>query len=112
MELEHGQIDGAYINTLVNFVNWCNCYGVKINEVFNFANGYCITFKGIEHADIICHDGSLGSPCRFGNHNNDFNAVGQWESMGFPWDDDDVSIHDSEEIAWLIANYQRKLEQK
>ena len=33
MELEHGQIDGAYINTLVNFVNWCNCYGVKIDGV-------------------------------------------------------------------------------
>lgn len=98
------QIDGAYVNALVDLVMACRVRGVEINEVQHYQNGWHVTFKGHEHADAICHDGSYGSPCYAGNiypenHINDWSHTGPWETIGFPWDNEDVSVHSANELA-------------
>ena len=106
------QIDAAYINTLVDFINACRKNGVKINAVKHFQNGWHITFTDCL-GDAVCHDGSYGSPNYAPEfypetaYQNDWNKSGEWETIGFPWDGGDVSVHNSEELAQLIAAYQR-----
>ena len=104
------QIDAAYINSLVELVNACRKYNVKINKVVTFQNGWQVTFEGFE-GDAICHDHSYGSPCYGGCfddsvHTNDWDRSGSWETMGFPWDGHDVSVHKAEWLAhsirWLL----------
>lgn len=102
------QIDAAYINSLVELINACRANEVEIDEVWHYQNGFHVTFKGHKHADAICHDGSYGSPCPYylnkNQHNNDWSRSGLWETMGFPWDYDDVSIHSAEQLAdYLLA---------
>ena len=111
-EFTQKKIDAAYINTLVNFVNACRKYGVKLDTVQYFQNGWRITFIDCD-GDAICHDGSYGSPNYAPmfypetTNQNDWNKSGEWETIGFPWDGDDVSVHNSEELAEMIADYQR-----
>ena len=106
------KIDGAYVNTLVDFVNACREYGVNIDTVHFYQNGWHITFLNCpEDADAVCHDGSYGSPC-YGAcidesaHANDWEKSGKWETIGFPWDNNDVSVHSSIELAKMIGDYQ------
>ena len=100
------QIDAAYVNTLVGLVNACRDYGIEIDEVCAMQNGWRVTFKGHEGADAICHDGSYGSPCRGcgldATHDNDWSESGEWETIGFPWDGEDVSVHSNKELAFYI----------
>ena len=101
------QIDAAYINSIVDLVNACRKYDVKINKVFTFQNGWQVTFEGFK-GDAICHDHSYGSPCYGGCiddsvHTNKWDRCGEWETMGFPWDGIDVSVHDAEWLARQIA---------
>ena len=100
------QIDAAYINSLVDLVNACRELDVKIDKVCHFQNGWHVTFTGYPHADAVCHDGSYGSPCPFwapnGGHNNDWSRSGYWETIGFPWDYNDVSTHTAEELAHML----------
>lgn len=100
------QIDAAYINSLVDLVNACRELGVKINKVCHFQNGWHVTFTGHPHADAVCHDGSYGSPCPFWapnrGHNNDWSHSGSWETIGFPWDYNDVSVHTAGELAHML----------
>lgn len=102
------QIDAAYINSLVNLVNACRVAGVEMDKVFHFQNGWLVTFKGFEGADAICHDGSYGSPCYMAGflqkgHDNDWTRSGDWETSGFPWDYDDMSVHSAQELALYIS---------
>ena len=102
------EIDGAYINSLVRLVNACNLMGVELDKVSFYQNGFRVTFKGYDGADAICHDGSYGSPCYMARyngkgHDNDWSRYGDWETIGFPWDYDDVSCHSAEELASYIA---------
>lgn len=105
-------IDAAYVNTLTDFILACRENKVEIKQVQFFQNGWQVTFSGCEHGDAICHDGSYGSPC-YGAvldeslHSNDWTKRGRWETIGFPWDGDDVSVHDSETLAKMIAAYQK-----
>ena len=105
-------IDAAYINTLVNFINACREYDVKLDTVQYFQNGWRITFVGCD-GDAICHDGSYGSPNYMPSfypnttNQNDWSESGEWETIGFPWDGDDVSVHSSTALAKMIAAYQR-----
>ena len=98
-------VDGAYVNSLVELVNNCRVVGVKINTVQTFLNGWRVTFEDFE-GDAICHDRSYGSPCSpngaFVNPDNDWYASGMWETIGFPWDNDDVSVHTAFELADLL----------
>ena len=101
------KIDAAYINALVDLVNACREEGVEIDTVSHFQSGWHVTFKGFKSADAICHDHSYGSPnymtSFLGKENpNDWSRNGAWETIGFPWDGDDVSVHSAEELAHYI----------
>ena len=105
------QIDAAYVNSLVELVTACRKWNVEIDKVFAYENGWQVTFFGQE-GDAICHDGSYGSPCYGGTYNesvhtNDWSRAGEWETMGFPWDGNDVSVHDAEWLAHEINLLQR-----
>ena len=105
-------IDAAYINALVDFINACRENRVELDTVQHFQNGWRITFIGCA-GDAVCHDGSYGSPNyapdlypNTTNQNDWDDSSGAWETIGFPWDGDDVSVHESEELAQMIADYQ------
>ena len=108
-------VDAAYINALTDFINSCRFYGTKIDTVQTYKHGWRITFEGFD-GDAICHDSSYGTPCPEGwmdKHPNDwytgFNA--NWETIGFPWDGDDVSVHDGDELArwvWILQTNGKK----
>lgn len=110
MQFTPMQIDAAYINSLVELVNACRAQEVELDTVQTFQGGWRVTFKGYD-GDAICHDHSYGSPC-YGAffderaHSNDWSRSGSWETIGFPWDHDDVSVHSAEELAanLLILN--------
>ena len=108
------QIDAAYINSIVELVNACKKYDVNIDKVFTFQNGWQVTFKDFK-GDAICHDHSYGSPCYGGCfddsvHTNEWDRSGSWETMGFPWDGIDVSVHSAEWLAhsirWLMDGFE------
>lgn len=101
-------IDAAFVNSLVNLVNACRKNDVMIDEVIHYQHGWLVTFKGYDKSmNAVCHDGSYGNPIhdRYfeeDKYRNDWNEVGYWETIGFPWDYDDVSIHSAEELAEMI----------
>lgn len=102
------QIDAMYINSLVDLINACREAGVEVDKVCHYQNGWHVTFKGFDHADAICHDGSYGNPIynRYFEENkyhNDWNEHGDWETIGFPWDGNDVSVHSAQELALYLA---------
>lgn len=102
------QVDAAYVNSLVDLVNACREAGVQIENVYYYQHGWQVTFEGFDHADAICHNGSCGSPCYGGLYNpdvekNDWSKTGRWETMGFPWDGIDVSVHSSRALAHMLA---------
>lgn len=102
------QIDGAYIASLVELVNACKLANVNISAVRFYQNGFHVTFENFK-GDAICHDGSYGSPyyANFFNpdkYRNDFNDTGMWETMGFPWDYNDVSTHSAVELAYYLQS--------
>lgn len=105
-QLDCPMIDGAYVNSLVNLVNACRAYNINISEVHFFQNGWHVTFEGYKDADAICHDYSYNSPFymrRFFNYpENDWSRVGDWETIGFPWDENDVSVHSAEKLAYYL----------
>lgn len=82
---------------LVLLLAECERLGVEIKEVGMMQNGYVVTFKGHENADAILHDNSFR------------NETNEWETMGFPWDNDDVSTHDAKTLARLIYRLNHKL---
>ena len=101
------QIDAAYINSLVDLINACRANSVDIDKVSHYQHGWSVTFKGHPNGDAICHSGSYGSPCYGGLYNpevekNDWNDCGRWETIGFPWDRGDVSVHRAEVLARMI----------
>ena len=101
-------IDAAYINALVDFINVCRELDIKIDTVSHYQHGWIITFEGYE-GDAICHSGSYGSPCSMGLYQpevecNDWNDYsGRWETIGFLWDAGDVSVHNGNALAHMIA---------
>ena len=101
------QIDAAYVNSLVDLVNACRKHDVEIDKVAYYQHGWSVTFKGYD-GDAICHSGSYGSPCYGGLYrpeaeDNDWNNCGRWETIGFPWDDIDASVHSAETLALIIS---------
>lgn len=89
-EFDKKYINTTYINALVDLVNACRRLDVKLDKVQHLFNGWRVTFKGYS-GDAICHDGSYDS------------QFGYWESIGFPWDGDDVSVHDADTLVAFIA---------
>lgn len=105
-------VDGAYVLALCELVDRCHAYGVNINTVQTYQNGWCVTFENFD-GDAVCHDGSYGSPCYFGDmmdaHRNDWTKRSgyKWETIGYPWDHDDVSVHSASELAFYLAELKR-----
>lgn len=84
------KINPVYVNGLIALVEACAENGVKITEIRNHMNGFIVLFD-VEGGDAILHDGSYGR------------GIGEWETMGFPWDGIDVSVHDADTLAQLLA---------
>jgi len=100
------QVDAAYVNSLVDLVNACRKNNVEIDKVAYYQHGWIVTFNGYD-GDAICHSGSYGSPCYGGLYDpevedNDWNNSGRWETIGFPWDGEDVSVHSADVLARMI----------
>lgn len=104
------QIDGAYVNALVDLVIECRKNKVNINTVQTYQGGWRVTFEQYD-GDAICHDSSYGSPyCLLSkrDHKNDWSSSGFWETIGFPWDNDDVTVHSVEELAFYLRALNEK----
>ena len=105
-------IDGAYVLALCELVDKCFAYGVKINTVQAYQNGWRVTFEDFK-GDAVCHDGSYGSPCYYGDmvdaHQNDQSKrTGyQWETIDYPWDNGVESVHSASELAFYLAELKR-----
>lgn len=102
------QIDAMYVNSLVDLINACRMAGVEVDKVCHFQNGWHVTFKGFKGADAVCHDGSYGNPIynrywETDKYHNDWTEHGDWETIGFPWDYNDVSVHSAQELALYIS---------
>ena len=82
------------VNALYNLMNACHYNGVKISKVMFFRNGFSICFEGFD-GDAVLHDGT--------SYNHDT----RWETMGFPWDGNDVSKHSAVSLARMIAALKR-----
>lgn len=106
-------IDGAYVRALCELVEQCSVHGVQINTVQTYQNGWLVTFENFLHCDAICHDGSYGSPCYYGDmadaHKNDWSKITgyRWETIGFPWDHNDITVHSASELAFFLAELKR-----
>lgn len=72
----------------------CLEHNVIISDITGLWGGFCVTFEDLP-GDAILHDFSFGR------------EAGMWETMGFPWDYDDVSIHDPVELARLLGALRR-----
>lgn len=86
----YDEINLAYVNGLADLVIACRANDVKITGVRSYLNGFIVYFE-VEGGDAILHDGSYGR------------TAGQWETIGFPWDGMDVSVHSAENLAQLLA---------
>lgn len=83
-------INPKYVTALADFITECRNYDIK-TEVRPYCNGFIVIFPEIGMGDAICHDGSYG------------NEQSLWETMGFPWDDEDVSVHESKCLVHMLA---------
>ncbi|MBQ2543882.1 MAG: hypothetical protein II556_02900 [Bacteroidales bacterium] len=86
---ESFKIDLKYMNALVDLVSLCRKKGIRIREFGTLNNGLQVKFDGFD-GDAVIHDFSYG------------HELGEWETYKMPWDDDDVSVHTSEELASLL----------
>jgi hypothetical protein len=78
------------VHALVDLINACEKNKVEIKKVIFYQNGFIVTFFGFD-GDAILHDGSYGRDW------------GYWESIGMPWDHNDVSVHSPETLANLLG---------
>lgn len=104
------KIDAVYVNALSNLVELCHQASAEINQVYFYKGGWCVTFVGIEHADAACHDGTNLGERNLEDHGpNNWETEYKWETIGFPWDGDDVSRHTAEWLAYSVAELQSQL---
>lgn len=101
------QIDACFVNSLVDLINACREAHVAINTVQAYQNGWRVTFENFD-GDAVCHDGSYGNPIHNrcfepDKYHNDWSESGNWETIGFPWDHSDVSVHSAKELATFLA---------
>ena len=103
------QVDARYVNALYDLLAWCKSCHVQIDKVYTYQNGWKVIFAN-HGGDAICHDHSYGSPyygmgvyMEESDRDNDWTAdAPPWETIGFPWDGDDVSVHSAETLAKMI----------
>lgn len=82
-----------YFETIAHLILALDDNGVP-SHVENLYDGYKVTFPWC-CGDVIAHSGMLGwGECEY-----------TVESMGFPWDEDDVTLLDVQEAVDLITNF-------
>lgn len=82
-----------YFETIAHLVLALSDNGIPCH-VEDLYDGYKVTFPGCD-GDVIAHSYMLGrGECEY-----------TVESMGFPWDEDDVTLLDVQEAIDLITEY-------
>ena len=94
MQLNPFELNTERTFALAHFLTACEKEGVKVNGITSVYNGFQVRFEGTE-GDAILHDGSVGR------------GLCLWETYKFPWDEGDVSTHDADELAHMIAEFQK-----
>ena len=80
------------VGALVELINECKENEVKIDKISVYQCGFLVEF-GVPGEDAVCHESSYG------------HESGYWETIGFPWDNDDVSVHSAKELAKLLFGF-------
>lgn len=75
---------------LAELLMTCKYLDVDVKAVKYYMRGFLVEFEGHE-GNAILHDGSYGR--------NSF----MWETIDFPWDGDDVSVHTSHQLAHMLC---------
>lgn len=83
------------VSALCNLYTACHFNGVKLEKVSFYQNGFGVTFEGFPMGDAVIHDGT------------NRNGSEYWETMGFPWDYDDVTKHSPVALARMLAALKR-----
>jgi hypothetical protein len=87
------EIKMVYVVALSHLVTECEKNNVEIKSVKYFQHGFSVVFKDMPGGDAVIHDNSYARDW------------GYFETLGMPWDYDDVSTHDPETLAKLIRSY-------
>lgn len=88
-------INPQYLLIAADFLSECVRLAVPVPEVARMFDGFGFSFQddnGKEIGDGIIHRGSY-------SHNSCI------ETMGMPWDEDDVSTHTPQELAMLLHEF-------
>lgn len=95
------EIDRARVYSLATLITCCAQAGITLSKVYSFMGGFQVVFEGFEElGDAILHDGSYG------------NKSCWWETIGFPWDNGDVSVHAPDELACMLYALKNGLDWK
>ena len=92
---ESHDVHPLYARCLSTLVYLCEANNIGIQSITAYCHGFKVVFEGHEEGDAIIHDYSYCS------------AAGMWETMGFPWDYGDVSVHDTRELVALVKGLQK-----
>lgn len=85
-------LDRERVESLYQLMRACDTLIVRVRDIQYFMNGFRVTFEDWK-GDAILHDGSYG------------HGAYEWETIGFPWDGDDVSVHSPKDLAFLLHSY-------
>ena len=80
------------MESLAKLTALCAEHGIAVRKIHVVANGYQVFFEDW-CGDAVLHDGSYGQ------------SVCLWETIGFPWDEGDVSTHTVGDLVNLLEKY-------
>jgi len=86
------KIDQNRLRTLVELFNECKKNGIEITDTYYYLEGFSVIFEGMQ-GDAILHANSRG------------HGLCLWETIGMPWDGDDVSIHTTNTLVKMLKAY-------
>lgn len=85
-------LDRERVESLYQLMRACDTMMVRIRDIQFYMNGFRVTFEDWK-GDAILHDESYMCDSYV------------WETIGFPWDGDDESVHSPVELAFLLHTY-------
>lgn len=83
------EFDIGRAQALVELTEKCKSHNIRIDKIFTRFNGFIVTFMG-HKGDAALHD------CTYGH--DDY----YWETYKFPWDEGDVTIHNTDDLISLL----------